>query len=196
MSHGVIALGAAIGFVAFTGCCGAWRQSKRCLSLFFTLLMLCLLLTLLLGGALFFAAVASSTQKESGGVSPSAAAAAAAGGGSGAKLDPVMAKLASGFKSLVEAAWNALTQQQRFSFERANSCCSLYDAEDLLGVLSRADCGSDMASKGCYDKVVSAIERNFAIFGGAMLLLAAVEITAMTLSCIIFQKIRQTYAAV
>ena len=46
MSHGVIALGAAIGFVAFTGCCGAWRQSKRCLSLFFTLLMLCLLLTL------------------------------------------------------------------------------------------------------------------------------------------------------
>ena len=185
MSHGVIALGAAISFVALTGCCGTWRQSKRCLSLFFTLLMTCLLLTLLMGGALFFAAVASSTLKESGRVPPQATAS-----------DPVIAKIASGFKSLVEAAWNALTQKQRLGFERANSCCSLYNAKDPLRTLSRADCGSDMASKGCFDKVVSAIQRTFAIFDGAMLLLAAMEITAMTLSCIIFQKIGQTYAAI
>jgi len=197
MSHGVIALGAAIGVVAFTGCCGAWRESKRCLGLFFTLLLLCLLMTLLLGGALFFAAVAASTEKETGGVSwASAAATTESSGGAKPTMDPVVAKIAAGFKSLVETAWNALTHQQRLAFERANSCCSLYDPQDLLGVLGRADCGSNMASRGCFDKVVSVVGRNFAIFGGAMLILAAVEIAAMSLSCIIFQRIRKTYGAV
>ena len=198
MSHGVIALGAAISFVAFSGCCGAWRQSKRCLSIFFTLLLLCLLLTLLLGGALFFAAVAASTEKDTGGVSWASGAPETSddSAGNARRMDPVVAKIAAGFKTLVESAWNALTNAQRLAFERANHCCSLYDPEDLFGILGRADCGSNMASRGCFDKVVSVIGRNFAIFGGAMLVLAALEVAAMSLSCVIFQRIRRTYGAV
>jgi len=189
MSHGVIALGAAISVVAFTGCCGAWRQSKRCLGLFFTLLLLCLLLTLLLCGALFFAAVAAGAERES----PSAAGSPSS---STPTLDPVVAKIASGFKSLVESAWKAMTRSQRLAFERANSCCSLYDPEDLFNILRRADCGSDMGSRGCFDKVVSVIGRNFAIFGGAMVLLAAIEVAAMSISCVLFQGTRHIYGAV
>ena len=190
MSHCIIALGGAIAVVGFTGCFGSWRQSKFCLSFFFALLLLCLLLTLLLGGALFFAAVAATKGADEPEATPSSSSA------SSSPLDPVVAKIAAGFKSLVEAAWNALTRSQRLAFERANLCCSLYDPEDILGVLGRVDCGSNMASGGCFDKLVGGICRNFAIFGGAMTALAALEIAAMALSCIIFQRIRREYAAV
>jgi len=190
MSHGVIALGAAISFVAFFGFWGACRETKRCLGLFFALVLLCLLLTLLLGGALFFAAVAAGANRASSSSSTASSTAASP------KLDPVVAKIAAGFKTLVESAWNALTAQQRLSFERANSCCSLYDPQDLANILGRADCGSDMASRGCFDKVVSVIGRNFAIFGAAMVLLAAIEVAALSISCVLFQRIRIAYGAV
>jgi len=172
MSHGVIALGSGMALVGFCGCCGAWRRSKSCLGVFFTLLLLCLLLTLALGGGLFFVAAAEGSP------------------------EPVAVKINKGLEKLVEAVWEALTPGQRMSFERAHKCCSLKDADDLLGILERQNCGSDMASRGCFDKVVDGIRGNFGLFGGVLLILAAFEIISMALSCCLFQSIRKTYNAV
>lgn len=164
MALGSIILGATIAVMGFFGCCGAVRQSKGCLGAFFFLLMLSFIVTLVIGGFLMFMAASAESD------------------------DPIAKKINDAFTKLVEAAWQAMSEEQKRGFENANQCCGL-SGEGF----DRALCG---VKPGCFSMLVGEIRSHFWIAGAVLLGMGAIELIAMSMACCLFQRIRTPYAAV
>jgi len=173
MSVFVLALGAVISIIAMFGCCGAIRESKCCLGIFFTLLLLCFLVTIVLGGFILFVAA------------------------TGKSNDDTSSYIRGMFNTLVDFMWRAMSEEDREAFERANQCCDV-NSNPLVNTAEKMKCAitTNLATRNCKDFLIDSVQQKFFIAGGAILGVALVELIGMIMACILFNRAGHHYSAV
>jgi len=172
MSLFIIALGGVITIIALFGCCGAIRESRCCLGVFFTLLLICFLVTVVFGGFLLFVAA------------------------TGKSNDDTSKAIREAFHELVKVIWNAMTEENRHEFEKANHCCGI-DAS-LGSIISKTKCAvtSGLVTENCQSKLIEKVQGTFFLSGGIILGVAVIEIIGMVMTCVLFNRFTHVYTAV
>lgn len=168
----VIALGAVISIIALFGCCGAIRQSRCCLGVFFVLMLLCFLVTVVFGGFILFVAA------------------------TGKSDDDVSRVIRESFQEMVRIMWQAMTDEERTNFEKANQCCGI-DAT-LDSIASNPKCAISLVTttENCSSKLIEKVQDKFFLSGGIIMGIAVIEIVGMTMACILFNRYQTVYTAV
>lgn len=171
MSLFVIALGGVIAIIALFGCCGAIRESRCCLGMFFTLLLICFLVTIVFGGFILFVAA------------------------TGKSNDDVSKTIRQAFHEMVEVIWNAMSKEERESFEKAHHCCGVDSS--LGGMLTNYKCTVTTGTIGnCKDNLIEEVQGKFFLCGGIIMAIALVQIIGMAMSCVLFCRFNHVYTAV
>jgi len=98
MAYFLIGLGAVINIIALFGCCGAIKESRCCLGLFFTTLLICFLVTIVFGGFLLFVAATAKSN------------------------DEPTSQIREAFLAACDMAWQVLSDGARANFEKAHEC--------------------------------------------------------------------------
>jgi len=172
MSVFVLALGAVISIIAMFGCCGAIRESKCCLGIFFTLLLLCFLVTIVLGGFILFVAA------------------------TGKSNDDTSTYIRGMFDTIVSWMWSTMSKEDRRAFEQANQCCDV-NSNALVNTLDKMECSiTGLTTRNCKDFLIDSVQQKFFIAGGVILGVALVELIGMIMACILFNRAGYHYSAV
>jgi len=168
----IIALGAIISIIALFGCCGAIRQSRACLGVFFVLLLLCFLATVVFGGFLIFVAA------------------------TGKSNDDVSTQIREAFQEMVKIIWNAMSENERKNFELAHKCCGIDSS--LQSIPGNIECAITRVptTENCTGKLIEDVQSRFFLSGGIILGIALVEIIGMTMACVLFKRYTHVYTAV
>ena len=172
MSLFLIALGGVISVIALFGCCGAARQSRCCLGVFFTLMLVCFLVTVVFGGFLLFVAA------------------------TGQSNDDASKTIREAFHEMVKIIWQTMTDDDRSNFEKAHNCCGIDSS--LGSILGNYQCSitSGLVVENCQSKLIETIQQKFFLSGGIIMGVALIEIIGMTMACVLFNRFNHVYTAV
>lgn len=168
----VIGLGAIISIIALFGCCGAIRQSRCCLGVFFVLLLLCFLVTLVFGGFLLFVAA------------------------TGKSDDDVSKAIREAFQEAVKIMWQAMSEADRTNFERAHKCCGIDSS--LGSLVGNVKCAitTTPSTQNCSSKLIEEVQSRFFLSGGIIMGIAVIEVIGMSMACVLFNRYTHVYTAV
>jgi len=168
----LMALGAVISIIAFFGCCGAIRQSRCCLGVFFGLLLLCFLVTILFGGFLLFVAA------------------------TGKSGDDVSSTVREAFQEMVKIIWQAMSETGRTNFERAHSCCGIDSSIGSLAGNIQCAITTTPTTQNCSSKLIEQVQGRFFLAGAVIMGIAVIEVVGMAMACFLFTRYRHVYTAV
>jgi len=171
MSLFVLALGGVIAIIGLFGCCGAIRESRCCLGVFFTLLLICFLVTIVFGGFLLFVAA------------------------TGKSNDDASKTIREAFHQMVKILWNGMSEEDRHNFEKAHNCCGIDSS--LESTIINYKCAiTGLTTENCQSKLIEVVQGRFFLSGGIIMGIAVVEIIGMAMACVLFSRFNHVYTAV
>jgi len=172
MSLFVIGLGGVITIIALFGCCGAIRESRCCLGMFFALLLICFLVTTVFGGFLLFVAA------------------------TGKSNDDISKSIREAFQEVVKMMWQLMSDEDRHQFEMANKCCGIDSSLESTIVNYKCAITTGTITENCQSKLIEKVQNRFFLSGGIIMGIAVVEIIGMAMACTLFCRYNHVYTAV